>query len=146
MRHSLPIIVEDEELIPVYATEEAAGADLKAHIQQEIVILPGETALIPTGIKLEIPRGFEVQLRPRSGLALKHSITLLNTPATIDSDYRGEIKVILINHSKLPFIVTPKMRIAQMVLCPVVQAQFEMKQELATTMRGEGGFGHTGTR
>ncbi len=146
MKHSLPIIADDEELIPVYATEEAAGADLKANIQQDLIIQPNETALIPTGIKLEIPRGFEVQLRPRSGLALKNSITVLNSPATIDSDYRGEIKIILINHSKVPFTVTPKMRIAQMVLCPVFQAQFVMKEELVATTRGEGGFGHTGTR
>ncbi len=146
MKHSLPIIVDDDELIPIYATEEAAGADLKAHIQEDMIIPSGESALIPTGIRLEIPCGFEVQLRPRSGLALRHGITLLNSPATIDSDYRGEIKIILINHGKMPFTVTPKMRIAQMVFSPVIQAEFVVKQELATTIRGEGGFGHTGTR
>ncbi|MBI5273908.1 MAG: dUTP diphosphatase [Chlamydiales bacterium] len=145
MKQDLYALVEQQELIPIYATEEAAGADLKANIVENVTILPGESALIPTGIKLEIPRGYEVQLRPRSGLALKHGITILNTPATIDSDYRGEIKVILINHSKHAFVVTPKMRIAQMVLAHVLQANFIIKDELASSLRGEGGFGHSGS-
>lgn len=136
---------DDEECYPCYGTAFAAGADVKANLKEDYVIEPGSTALIPTGIYLEIPQGFEVQVRPRSGLALKSQITVLNTPGTIDSDYRGEIKVILINHGKNPFIVTPKMRIAQLVLAPVVRARFVRQEVLTATTRGEGGFGHTGT-
>lgn len=141
----LPIQIEDEQLIPFYASDLAAGADLRASCRDEIVISPSTSALIPTGIRLEIPDGFEVQIRPRSGLAFKHCVTVLNTPGTIDADYRGEIKVLLINHGKEPFTITYGMRIAQMVLAPVVQAQFETREALAATARGEGGFGHTGT-
>lgn len=135
----------DEELIPVYSTAHASGADLKAAIAQPLSIAPGATALIPTGIKAAIPEGYEIQVRPRSGHAAKSQVTVLNTPGTIDADYRGEIAVILINHGKEPFVVTPKMRIAQMVLCPVVQAEFVRQELLSTTRRGEGGFGHTGS-
>lgn len=146
MKHQdIVIQAEDESLIPIYATEEAAGADLRANIEQDLTINSGQSILVPTGIKLEIPSGFEVQIRPRSGLAFKHQITVLNTPGTIDSDYRGEIKVILINHSNESFVITPKMRIAQMVLAPVYQANFIQQKELATSARGEGGFGHSGT-
>lgn len=140
------IHVEEGELIPVYSTSEASGADVKAAIREPLIIAPGSSAVVPTGIRVELPEGYEIQVRPRSGLAAKHQITVLNTPGTIDGDYRGEICVILINHGKEPFIVTPKMRIAQFVLSPVVQAQFVLEKELSSTVRGEGGFGHTGVQ
>lgn len=143
----ISIAVEDEELIPVYATDLAAGADVRAALGESCVILPGASRLIPTGIKVEIPPGYEIQIRPRSGLALKHGITVLNTPGTIDADYRGEIGVILINHGREPFTVAPKMRIAQLVLAPVARAVFMRVEEVgALTTRGAGGFGHTGTQ
>lgn len=142
---SIPIQVVEEDLIPRYATEGASGADLKAHIQEPLIVQPGQTALVPTGVKVEILRGYEIQIRPRSGLALKNQITVLNTPGTIDADYRGEICVIIINLGINPFEVTPKMRIAQMVLCPVFQADFILQETLTATLRGEGSFGHTGT-
>ena len=137
--------LEENDLLPSYASEEAAGADVKANISEEIILLPYESKLIPTGLFLEIPKGFEVQIRPRSGLALKHGISIVNSPGTIDADYRGEVGVILINHGKDPFIVLPKMRIAQMVLAPVCRANFIYKEDLTTSARGSGGFGHTGT-
>jgi len=137
-------LIEDNAFLPGYASDLAAGADLKAYISEEMVIDPGHHALVPTGLRFAIPSGYEIQLRPRSGLALHHQITLLNTPGTIDADYRGEVKVILINHGKKPFVVTPGMRIAQMVLTPVCQAAFIIEENLVTTVRGEGGFGHTG--
>ncbi len=143
---SVPIQIDDSNRIPAYATPSASGADIKAHIGSPVTILPGTTALIPTGIKVEIPSGYEIQVRPRSGLALKHALTVLNTPGTVDADYRGEICVILINHGKEPFTVEPNMRIAQLVLASVVQAEFIPLEALTTTQRGEGGFGHTGTK
>lgn len=136
---------KDKELLPVYATQGAAGADLRACLDESITIAPHSAKLIPTGLFFEIPPGFEVQIRPRSGLALKNHVTVLNSPGTIDSDYRGEIQVILMNHSNVDFIVTPGMRIAQMVVAPCVQAQFVQAAELATSDRGLQGFGHTGT-
>jgi dUTP pyrophosphatase len=140
------IQLEDPSLIPEYGTDLAAGADVKAKITENLIILPGCSACIPTGIRFEIPNGYEIQVRPRSGLALKNQITVLNSPGTVDADYRGELKIILINHGKESFVVTPKMRIAQIVLAPVLQAQFICKEEgLVATKRGEGGFGHTGT-
>lgn len=142
-RVTIPIETDDEELIPSYSTPLASGADAKAAIAQPVIIPPGASALIPTGLKMSIPEGYEIQVRPRSGFALKNQVTVLNTPGTIDADYRGVIGVILINLGKDPFIVTPKMRIAQLVLAPVCQAQF-MRQDLSATQRGEGGFGHTG--
>ena len=141
----VPILCDNEQLIPTYASKGAAGADVRAAISEEIVLLPGERKLIPTGLKVAIPEGYEIQLRPRSGLALKKGISLVNTPATIDSDYRGEIGVILINHSKDSFVVMPKMRIAQMVIAPVFKIQFVKEESLTASHRGEGGFGHTGT-
>ncbi len=144
-KHDIPIKLEEGAELPIYGSEEAAGADVRALVQEELVIAPGESKLVRTGIRLEIPKGFEIQVRPRSGLALKHSITVLNTPGTIDSDYRGEVGVILINHGRNPFIVTPKMRIAQLVFAPVFQAYYREKDKLRMTGRGEGGFGHTGT-
>lgn len=143
---SVPILVEDEELIPAYATSLAAGCDARASITQPVVIAPGESAIVPTGVRVELPEGFEIQVRPRSGFAAKHQVTVLNTPGTIDSDYRGEIAVILINHGKISFVVEPKMRIAQLVVAPVIQAEFVRKELLAVTGRGEGRFGHTGTQ
>lgn len=134
-----------DELRPIYASEFAAGADLFADINEVLVLQPGMHSLIPTSVYLEIPIGYEVQVRPRSGLAAKHGVTVLNSPGTIDADYRGEVKVILINLSDKPFEVTPKMRIAQMVLAPVYQANFIQSDYLSTTLRGEGGFGSTGS-
>ncbi len=140
----ISILVEDEEFLPVYSSELAAGADVRACIKEELTLEPGSTILVPTGISCAIPEGYEIQVRPRSGLALKHGITVLNSPGTIDADYRGEIKVILINHSKTSFVITPKMRIAQLVVAPVVRAVFAREESLVGTARGAGGFGHTG--
>jgi dUTP pyrophosphatase len=140
----LPVQTADEELVPAYSTPFASGADLRAAVATEIVLAPGTSAVIPTGIRVEIPEGYEIQIRPRSGFAAKNQLTVLNTPGTIDSDYRGEICVILINLGKEPFSVLPKMRIAQLVLSPVVQADFIRTEQLNPSKRGEGRFGHTG--
>ena len=129
---------------PNYSSTGASGADLRAFLKEPMVIMPGATALVPTGIRLQISHGYEIQVRPRSGLALNHGITVLNTPGTVDADYRGELKIILINHSKESFIIQPGMRIAQMVLAPVVQAHFVPADAINSTQRGSGGFGHTG--
>ena len=115
-------------------------------MKENIEINPGEKAIVPTGFSLSIPRGFEIQIRPRSGLAAKNNVSVLNTPGTIDADYRGEVKVILINLGKKKFIVENGFRIAQMVLCPVVQAKIEDAEELSKTVRGSSGFGSTGTK
>lgn len=139
----IPTQLDDEEFFPIYMTQHAAGADVKASVTESILILPGASALIPTGIRLEIPEGYEIQVRPRSGLALKNQVTVLNTPGTIDSDYRGEVKVILMNHGKEPFVVTRGMRIGQLVLAPVLKAQYVSSSQLTDTLRGAGGFGHT---
>lgn len=141
---SVPIQVLDEELTPIYATAFASGCDARASIAEELILLPGMSAIVPTGIKLELPIGYEIQVRPRSGFAAKNQVTVLNTPGTIDSDYRGEICVILMNFGREPFVITPKMRIAQLVLSPVIQAEFIKADTLSTTERGEGKFGHTG--
>ena len=133
-------------LTPKYETLGSSGMDIAAHINENIIINPGEKALVPTGFSMAIPRGYEVQIRPRSGLAAKKNITVLNTPGTIDADYRGEIKVILINLGKEKFIIENKERIAQMVVCPVVQADLEEVKELPKTVRGLDGFGSTGTK
>jgi len=132
--------------LPHYASLEAAGADLRACIEKPIALHPGERMLIPTGFSMELPYGWEAQIRPRSGLAFKHGITVLNAPGTIDSDYRGEVKVLLINLGNEPFIIEPGMRIAQMVIAPVQQAKFIEVEELSESHRGEGGFGSTGTK
>ena len=132
--------------LPKYETIGSSGMDLAANITAKIKIGPGETVIIPTGIALSIPKGFEVQIRPRSGIAAKNSISVLNTPGTIDADYRGEIKVILINLSKNFFEVENGNRIAQMVVCPVVQAQLKEVDDLNETERGKGGFGSTGAK
>ena len=132
--------------LPSYETKGAAGMDLRAAVaeDQPAIIPPGKRALVPTGFVFEIPDGFEAQVRPRSGLAFKHGITCLNTPGTIDSDYRGEVKVLLINLGEEDFTITRGMRIAQMVIAPVVQARIAETTEASTTMRGAGGFGSTG--
>lgn len=141
----IPLLCENSENFPSYGSLEAAGADVRAAVLEPLVLAPGETKLVPTGIKAEIPHGYEIQVRPRSGLALKHSVTVLNTPGTIDSDYRGEIQVILINHGKNDFVITPGMRIAQMVVAPVTRGNFTLANSITDTTRGAGGFGHTGT-
>ena len=130
--------------LPKYKTEGSSGMDLTALIENPITIKPQNSALIPTGLSIAIPENTEVQIRPRSGLAAKSSISVLNTPGTIDSDYRGEIKIILFNHGKEEFIVNNGDRIAQMILMPVLKAQFEEIKELPKTVRGSGGFGSTG--
>lgn len=137
--------VSDEDFLPVYSSQLAAGADVKACIDAPILLEPGCTVLIPTGLHVAIPEGYEIQVRPRSGLALKHGIAVLNSPGTIDADYRGEVGVILINHGKKAFEIVRGMRIAQIVVAPVVKGHFVVREALAATSRGEGGFGHTGT-
>ena len=132
--------------IPKYETLGSSGMDIAAHIDNKIIIYPGEKALVSTGFSIAIPRGYEVQIRPRSGLAAKKNITVLNTPGTIDADYRGEIKVILINLGKEKFVIENGERIAQMVVCPVVRADLEVVKELPETERGLGGFGSTGMK
>ena len=132
--------------IPKYETAGSSGMDIAAHIENNIIINPGEKALVSTGLSVAIPKGYEIQIRPRSGLAAKKNITVLNTPGTIDADYRGEIKVILINLGKEKFIIENGERIAQMVVCPVVQASLEEVKELSDTERGSDGFGSTGTK
>jgi dUTP pyrophosphatase len=125
-------------------TEHAAGFDLPAAVQQPITLEPGEIRLIPCGFAMAIPHGYEAQVRPRSGLASRHGITMINAPGTIDSDYRGEVQVPLINHGKLPFVIERGMRIAQMLIVPVPAVEISEVEELDDTQRGEGGFGHTG--
>ena len=132
--------------LPKYETSGSSGMDLAANIDTNINIDPGKSAIIPTGLALSIPKGFEVQIRPRSGLAAKQKISVLNTPGTIDSDYRGEIKVILFNHGKNLFKVENGLRIAQMVLCPVIEAKLSEVEIIDETERGEGGFGSTGVK
>tara|TARA_Y100000741_G_scaffold22207_1_gene16201 strand:- start:1255 stop:1710 length:456 start_codon:yes stop_codon:yes gene_type:complete len=130
--------------IPAYQSDEAAGVDLSASIEQPVKILPWEREIIPCGISISMPRGLEAQIRPRSGLAFKHGITILNTPGTIDSDYRGEIKIVLINLSKKEFLIQPKDRIAQMIFSEVTQVTFKEVDDLDSTNRGIDGFGSTG--
>ena len=138
------ITVENNVEIPKYMTEGAAGIDVSANIEKEIELKPLERYLVPTGIKLEIPEGFEIQVRPRSGLAFKHGITVLNTPGTIDSDYRGEVNVLLINLSNEISKIQPNERIGQLILGKVYKLDFDVKDGLSETKRGDGGFGHTG--
>ncbi len=143
----VPIIRLDKSSnipLPEYMTETASGADIYAAIEQPYVLTPGSIGLIPTGIAVAIPPGYEIQIRPRSGLAIKHGITVINAPGTIDSDYRGEIKVGLINLGRETFTISPGDRIAQMVLSPCFHIQWDTVSKLPDTQRGEGGFGHTG--
>jgi dUTP pyrophosphatase len=132
--------------LPAYETEDSAGMDLRAHLDKPVELEPGERVLVPTGLRLEIPRGYEAQVRPRSGLALKRGLTVLNAPGTIDSDYRGEVQVILVNLSTQRQRVEPQDRIAQLVFAPVTRAQLTAVDALADSGRGTGGFGSTGVR
>lgn len=134
--------------LPEYATAGAAGADLRANFEDrgDVVLEPEARVLVPTGLRVAVPYGFEMQIRPRSGMALKHGVTLANAPGTIDADYRGPLGVILVNLGAEPFVIEHGARIAQAVVAPVVQAQFEVVEQLDATARGAGGFGSTGTR
>lgn len=131
--------------LPHYATKQSAGMDIQAAIDADFTLQPGQSSLIKSGLSIALPEGFEAQIRPRSGLALKHGVTVLNTPGTIDADYRGEVGVILINHSQTPFVIERGMRIAQMVVAPYIQAKWHEVDELDSSARGAGGFGSTGT-
>ena len=131
--------------LPSYETADAAGMDLRAAVEADVTVQPGEQTLIPTGLAIALPPGYEAQIRPRSGLALRNGVSLVNTPGTIDADYRGEVGVILINHGDEPLVVTRGMRIAQMVLAPVTRAVWTETNSLPETDRGAGGFGSTGT-
>ena len=138
--------LSDKVVMPKYETEGSSGLDLAAHINESVEIKPGSTAIIPTGLAVSIPKNFEIQIRPRSGLAAKSHISVLNTPGTIDADYRGELKVILINLGAKSFLVENGARIAQMVLCPIIKANLKEVKTLEDTKRGSGGFGSTGTK
>lgn len=133
-------------LIPRYQSEQASGCDLYADVRRTVVIPPGGFYTVPTGIRVEIPSGYEAQVRPRSGLAKKNGLGILNAPGTIDADYRGEIMVILFNFGREPFTIRRRDRIAQLVFCPVQQADFRVVKRLRRTRRGRGGFGHSGAR
>ena len=142
---NINIVLSEGAIAPSYESEGAAGADIRAFLPNGAITLkPHEYKLIPTGIKMEIPLGYEVQVRPRSGLAARFGVTVLNSPGTIDSDYRGEVKIILINHSEKEFIINNGDRIAQLIIASVVQAGFSISSELSESKRGEGGFGSTG--
>ncbi len=138
------IVNTSSNQLPAYATEGSAGMDLRANLEEAITLQPLQRSIVPTGLSIELPQGYEAQVRPRSGLAINQGITCLNSPGTVDSDYRGEIKVILINLSNEPQQIKHGDRIAQMVICKVEQAALQWVQELNKTLRGEGGFGHTG--
>jgi dUTP pyrophosphatase len=141
---TVPVQNESDFDLPTYATKASAGADLKAAIQTALTLQPLERKIVPTGLKIALPEGYEAQVRPRSGLAAKHGITVLNTPGTIDADYRGEIGVILVNLSNSAFTIEPGERIAQLVVAKFEQIDWKLTQELTETARGEGGFGSTG--
>ena len=138
------IINRSKHQLPAYATNLSAGMDLRANIDEPIVLAPLQRVLVPTGLFVELPEGYEMQIRPRSGLAAKHGVTVLNTPGTIDADYRGEIKVILVNLSNTPFEIVPGERIAQAVVAQHAQVEWEEVEQLGETERGAGGFGSTG--
>lgn len=140
------IINRGHQPLPAYATPQSAGMDLRANIDESIVLHPMERRLVPTGLFMALPAGFEAQIRPRSGLALKHGITVLNTPGTIDADYRGEIMVLLINFSQTDFVINDGERIAQMVIAEHENAEFIEVETLDETERGAGGYGHTGVK
>jgi len=143
---SLQILPHADDLpLPAYATPHSAGMDLLAAVKEEVAIAPRKRALIPTGISIALPEGYEAQVRPRSGLALKHGVTVLNAPGTIDADYRGEIGVILINHGDEAFTVTRGMRVAQLIIAPYTRAEWQQVPSLEESARGAGGFGSTGT-
>ena len=143
---TIKIINKGHQPLPAYATPQSAGMDLRANLDSPIELLPMQRRLIPTGLYMALPEGFEAQVRPRSGLALKHGITVLNSPGTIDADYRGEVGVLLINLSNEPFVINDGERIAQMVIARHEQAEFSIVEELDQTERGAGGYGHTGVK
>lgn len=143
---TINIVNKSPNELPAYATEGSAGMDLRANLEEPVTLASLERILVPTGLFIELPGGYEAQVRPRSGLAIKQGITCLNTPGTIDSDYRGEIKVILINLSKEPQLIHHGDRIAQMIIAKVEKADLELVPELNSSLRGEGGFGHTGKK
>ena len=143
---TLPVINKSKHELPSYATNAAAGMDLRAHLAEPIVIKSLERTLVPTGLFIELPVGYEAQIRPRSGLAFKNGVTVLNSPGTIDADYRGEIKVLLVNLSKEDFTINDGERVAQMVIAKHEQAEWIAVETLIETERGAGGFGHTGTK
>jgi dUTP pyrophosphatase len=130
--------------LPMYTTAEAAGMDVRAAVEQDLTVRPKETVLVPTGFAMAIPPGFEAQIRPRSGLAIKHQVGILNAPGTIDADYRGEVRIIVTNFGDADFLIKRGDRIAQMVIAPYVKAEWEERESLDATDRGAGGFGHTG--
>ena len=142
----IQVVNRGHQPLPQYATPQSAGMDLRANLSEPIVMKPLERRLIPTGLHIALPEGYEAQVRPRSGLALKHGITVLNAPGTVDADYRGEVGVLLINLSEEPFVVNDGERIAQMVIARHEQAEFEVVDELDETERGQGGYGHTGVK
>lgn len=142
----IKVVNKGRQQLPAYATSQSAGMDLRANIDTPITLRPMERRIIPTGLYIALPLGFEAQVRPRSGLALKHGITVLNSPGTIDADYRGEIGVLLVNLSTDDFIITEGERIAQMVIARHEQGEFELTDELDDTERGAGGYGHTGVK
>ena len=140
------VVNNGHQQLPAYATPQSAGMDLRANLDAPVTLRPMERRLIPTGLHIALPEGYEAQVRPRSGLALKHGLTVLNTPGTIDTDYRGEIGVVLINLSQEDFVVNDGERIAQLVIARYEQAELALVQELDKTERGAGGYGHTGTK
>ena len=142
----IKVINKGHQQLPAYATPQSAGMDLRANLEAPVVIKPMERRLIGTGLHIALPVGYEAQIRPRSGLALKHGITVLNTPGTIDADYRGDIGVILINLSNEPFEIKPGERIAQLVICSHEKVEWELVDTLDSTDRNDGGFGHSGTK
>ena len=142
----IKIVNRGSQQLPAYATPQSAGMDLRANVDEPVTLRPMERRIIPTGLRIALPEGYEAQVRPRSGLALKHGITVLNSPGTIDADYRGEIGVLLVNLSTEPFVIAAGERIAQMVIARHEQGEFEIVDELDATERGEGGYGHTGVK
>ncbi len=140
------IINKGKQPLPNYATSMSAGMDLRANIEEILVLKPLERVLVPTGLYIQLPKGYEAQIRPRSGLALKYGITVLNTPGTIDADYRGELKVLLVNFSTTNFKINPGERIAQMVISTYAKVELKIVDQLDETQRGEGGYGHTGVK
>lgn len=146
MKKSVKIecLIASEACLPTYATKEAAGADVRAFIKEAITLLPRQRTLVSTGLRFRIPEGLEIQVRPRSGLAYKYGVTVLNSPGTIDSDYRGELKILLVNLGDDVFVIEPNMRIAQIVVALVIRADIDVATELVSSERGDGGFGHTG--
>ena len=142
----IKVVNRGHQQLPAYATPQSAGMDLRANIEEAFTLKPLERKLVPTGLFISLPEGYEAQVRPRSGLALKHGITVLNTPGTVDADYRGEVGVVLVNLSNEPFTVEPGERIAQMVIAKHEQADFVVVEELDETERGAGGYGHTGVK